>query len=186
MAKNTNGMKIMKKLHKKSTIFIFLIIIMCLSCSTVPLERLSEKDIEVIHEELFEKKLASPLYSETYFKIFLPESYLIETSEAEDFSVFYINDNETTIGGIYLGNHPSQSIEENNDEYVLHKKIESKIMMKRSIWNIYSNSRDYFTEIVIKNNRNEGWNQLIHLWIKGDSIEDIRKHILLFSTLNNI
>jgi hypothetical protein len=52
-------------------------------------------------------------------------------------------------------------------------------------WKVYFNGTDYFTEIIMKNIGNAGWNNVIHLWIKGKLIESIKQNILIYSTLEN-
>ena len=50
-------------------------------------------------------------------------------------------------------------------ENILVTEVESILLSKNIIWKIYFNESKYFTEIIIENEPNNRWNQLIHLWM---------------------
>jgi hypothetical protein len=163
--------------------YFILIQLILFSCKTVASnETLTEKNIKGINEFLVNKYL-SDMYSRIYYAIFLPENYEIRRIDGEDFIVWYIENNEIIVGGIYLGNHPSMFTKNIDINFTLSAKIDSIILGNKSTYKIYFNGIDYFTEIIINNGNNEGLNKLIHLWIKNNSIEEIRKMIIFFSTL---
>jgi hypothetical protein len=155
------------------------------SCKTKTDKIITQNDME-FENKVISINLSSELFKETYFSMLLPETYEVETIEGEDFIVFYIKSNEVSIGGIYIGNHPSIFISKDNKDYILNTEIESRLMNKKSNWKVYFNGTDYFTEIIMKNTGNAGWNNLIHLWIIGKSIESIKQNILIYSTLENV
>ncbi|MDR3227486.1 MAG: hypothetical protein LBT56_07435 [Prevotellaceae bacterium] len=136
--------------------------------------------------------LSKPLTSERLemnYTILLPENYEVETEDwFEDFIVFYIKDGEKTVGGIYVGNHPSAMADkftsnlQDSIEYKLYDETKSVIMSKKTKWKIYFNGVSYFAETIMKNPHSAHWSKYIHLWTEQNDTETIQSFIALFST----
>jgi len=171
----------------KNIIVLFFGFIIICSCNIKIENKLNQNNMRVIDNELYIKILSSEIFDVKSFSILLPDNYEIETiDDKEDFIIFNINSKDELIGGIYLGNHPSQFIQKGNIENILVTEVESILLGKNIIWKIYFNESKYFTETIIENKPNNRWNQLIHLWIMDESLENIKRNILLFSTLERI
>jgi hypothetical protein len=140
--------------------------------------------------------LSKPLTSErfeTNYTLLLPDNYDVETEDGfEDFVVFYIKDGEKTVGGIYVGNHPSAMATQftfnpqDSMEYQLHTETKSVIMDKQTKWKIYFNGASYLAEAIMKNPHPAHWNRYIHLWTEENALEPIQSLIALFSSLQTV
>ena len=156
---------------------IFLIIVASIfnSCNT-----LDKKDIGELN--LFEKGI-----EENYF-ISLPENYYIQKHMGPDFDVYYIksnnlNDEEMTHGGLYFGNHPSLfgNDEENNLKYL--EDIYCNIFSTNRKWKIYNKGNNYFAETIVKNKGGQEWERYIHIWVNGETKEELYRRMYLYTTL---
>ena len=148
-----------------------LLILIFLSCKSNDIKISSNGNL--LQNELTENK----------YIIFLPENYTVELFNAEDFVVYYIYFDETIQGGIYFGNHPSLHLEDSYDEYRKILTLKSELLGKITNWEIYYNGDNYYTEKIIENNKNEGWDNKIHLWIIRNTIDEIKETLNFYSTL---
>jgi hypothetical protein len=134
----------------------------------------------------FIKVLKEKQLGDTKFYISLPDKYLIKETRGEDFSVFYFNPGDSSLsdtfsGGIYFGNYPSEFRPENDSCKI--EKVNGKILNSKDDWVLYICDNNYSIQTIIKNPKNNGWDNFIHVFGRGGSRSEINKLLDIFSTL---
>jgi hypothetical protein len=136
----------------------------------------------------FLKDLSEKRIGDSKFKISLPRDYSIKEKRGEDFSVYYFNPIDSTnkdslSGGIYFGNYPSE-FKPDNDSCKI-EKINSKLLNHSAEWKVYDCNNQFSLQTIVTNDKNEGWDELIHAFGSCKSKEDLIKLLLIYSTMKN-
>lgn len=132
-------------------------------------------------DSLVEKQILENKYA-----ISIPPDYYIDTLDAADFVVYYIQPIDTSkstfAAGIYFGNHPS--LFNYNIGYYERAIVEKKVLGENVEWTIDDRDTAYLAETLIHCPYNEYWREFIHVFGNAQTPSDLDRLFDMFSTFS--
>ncbi|MDR2588428.1 MAG: hypothetical protein LBC67_03275 [Spirochaetales bacterium] len=161
-----------------------------ISCGTKSLSAYAAQDVMASTGGKAKREIRSRQFEKFFFTVLLPDGYEIEVQDDyEDFVVCYIKSGEALYGGIYFGNHPSSFLAEKEKDFVKESFFPAVLLGKKIEWEILKAASGadmkFFAEKLVKV-RLSPWTELMHVWINGNSLDDVKKMIFIYSTIEKI
>lgn len=158
----------------------FLVLLLLVSCSNrtkSPIEEQPVKDTFI--ESLVEKQILENKYT-----ISIPSGYYLDTLDAADFVVYYIQPKDTSdsafSAGIYFGNHPTSFVYDIDSNKIT--TVKREILGKDAEWTIYNRDTISSIQTLIESHNDEFWRDYIHAFGVAQTESDLDKLFKVFST----
>jgi hypothetical protein len=161
---------------KKLSLPLFITFAFVLSCTN----NNKEKSNDPFISSLSESSLGN-----TGYKVSIPKDYTIRQKGGEDFMVYYITTNDSTIkaafsAGMYFGDAPTEFSTPADSCNISTSNY--KILGKDQSWKQYNCSDSlFFVQTIIDNKNKQG--SKIHAFGRGTSRENLKKVMDIFSTM---
>lgn len=139
---------------------------------------------DVASQDIYNMSLIEKRLGESRFYISLPDDFVIEIMDAEDFVVYHFRHGDSTamkkiFGGIYFGNHPSYPIYKCSKE----EPLKSNVLNKARDWSTYRCDSIFSAETLLKNRGGEYWEEYIHLFGTTSTRDNLDELLKIYSTL---
>ena len=165
-------------------ILCFFILIFCVACNNQTKSTIEEQPVkDAFIESLIEKQIL-----ENQYAISIPPDYYIDTLDAADFVVYYIQPIDTSIStlaaGIYFGNHPSCFNYGTDSSKIT--TIEREILRQNAEWTVYNRDTVFSVQTLIETPNAEYWRDYIHAFGVARTESDLDKLFKVFSTFTEL
>ena len=169
-------------MNNLNLIIYFSVLHLLVSCNSQTKNTTEEQPVKnAFIDSLVEKQIL-----ENEYAISIPPDYYIDTLNAADFVVYYIQPIDTSkstfAAGIYFGNHPS--LFNYSIGYYEKTTIEKEILGENVKWTIDNRDTTYLVETLIHCPYNEYWREFIHVFGNARTPSDLDRLFDIFSTFS--